>query len=143
MAFVVATLVLPFLFRDRLPADIATHWGAGLRPDGSMSLRGLFVLQLVIVGGTWGALAGYGRKSMPPSPSIATAYFLFGLFLTTQVTIVDSNLDVTDWRNADALAGATLPTVLLMSAVMGFVGFLLGGGRANLERPPHDESAGP
>ena len=98
----VVTLALPAVFAGRLPSRLATHWGS----EGSMSLGSVFLLQLVIVGGIWGVLVGYGRRFMPPSPSVFTAYFLLGLFLAAEVSIVVGNLDAAGWQQADRLSGS-------------------------------------
>jgi uncharacterized membrane protein len=97
-----------------------------------MSLGTLLLLQIIIVGGTWGALAGYGRRSMPPSPAVATTYFLLGLFLAAQVSIVDSNLDASTWTQAEQLGGADVLTVMVVATVLGLAGFFLGGGIRNV-----------
>jgi hypothetical protein len=133
-ALLAVTLALPAAFAGRLPSPLATHWGAGRMPDGSMSLGALFAVQAIIVGGTWGTLVGYGRRRMPPSPSVATTYFLLGLFLAAQVWIVQNNLDASTWQEADPLGGGEIGTVFAVAAVLGLVGFFMGGGIGNIPR---------
>jgi uncharacterized membrane protein len=128
------TLALPAVFAGRLPSPLATHWGAGRMPDGNMGLGTLLVVQVIIVGGTWGALAGYGRGWMPASPAVGTTYFLLGLFLAAQVSIVESNLDAATWAQAEQLGGGDILVVMLVSVVVGVAGFFLGGGTGNIPK---------
>lgn len=141
--FILGALISPFLvFWTRLPEPIATHWSDA--PNGSMPKLG--ALSLVVglwlffaVRAAWptvkhtewddptGETASYG---VPP---LATLYFVAGVLLVAQTSMIWANLDAAHWTAANHL-----PTVPFLAAVLGLALALAGIGRM-LEHKLSDE----
>lgn len=103
IALIALTLLPLFIFRDRLPDPLATHWGMN-GPNGSMSYTFLFVFELVFVGVPALAMtriaqrepAGRGEISIPTGIMM----FVATMMLAISWSIVAANLDVADWTEA-------------------------------------------
>lgn len=137
-------VAVPASLRDRLPDPIASHWEFSGAPDGSMSLVGLVVLDVVL----WLLFAGAGaatvlrgemRRSQRSSMLAALGFgsvFAPGLLGTA----VWANLDVGSWREARPLSWQALLVVvcaLLVGALAAHVG------RRGPADPPEDSGATP
>lgn len=145
--FVLVTGVLvavPVALRDRLPDPIASHWEFSGAPDGSMSLVGLVVLDVVL----WLLFAGAGvatvlrgevRRAQRSSVLAALGFgsvFAPGLLGST----VWANLDVGSWREARPLSWQALLVVVCALLVGALAAHL---GRRGPADPPGDSGATP
>ncbi|WP_406195335.1 DUF1648 domain-containing protein [Kitasatospora sp. NBC_01560] len=144
---VAATLVaLPLVAAGRLPDRVATHWGAGGRPDGSLP----FWAVPLVPAGIWAALvlalALTARRTGPAPRSWYAAGLIAGGVLLTgaQASIVHANLDRTTWTEAAAI-GPEVVLVLVASLLAGLLGRLAAhrggagaGGRADGPGPAPD-----
>jgi len=106
LAMVVLSLLPLFLFRERLPDALATHWGNN-RPNDSMSFAGLVIFILVFVGVPAGGMLHSGLKKSALRAGLLRVFpvWAFASSLTTIVSwqIVRANLDVPDWHQARPL----------------------------------------
>ncbi|WP_262418447.1 DUF1648 domain-containing protein [Streptomyces sp. SP2-10] len=117
---------LPWAAHDRLPGRLATHWGGGDTPDGSMPLwaaslfpAGVWLLVALAVSVRW-------RRSWPAvRPWRAVALAPTGAVLVgAQVSVVRANLDHADWHEARQPAlGAVL--LVALAAVAGVTAWRL------------------
>lgn len=125
----------PLVSADRLPDPIATHWGLGGEPDSSMPL----IVFVAVLGGLWAiawaviALVRAGTSR----PIYATLIGTGSLFAVVSVSVVQLNLDRTDWRNADPIGWWVVLGVLalLFGAA---AGWLLGRDEATTEERSGD-----
>jgi hypothetical protein len=113
--------LLPFLlFHGRVPEPIATHWGISGRPNGSMPLFVLVIINLVLAGvPAVGMVRSVRRKpaykgSLSPLMPILT--FISTLAAWLSWSVMYTNLDVSDWTRA-RMAGGVLPGLLTGMAV--------------------------
>ncbi len=124
-------LGLPPAASRRLPDRLATHWGAGGRPDGSMPLwaAALFpalvwlALMLVVA-----FLAGRPGGSTGPAPRGWAGVTLAsgGVFLAGgQASIVWANLDKSTWRDADSVTPwvVSIFAIALAAGVLAWLAF--------------------
>lgn len=121
-----ALVALPLPFRARLPAELATHWGAGGRPDGSMFLPGLEVTQVLV----WWLLAAVGmgfllRGGVLRRRNRAWAGALLAggaaLVLGLAAFTVWANLDLIRWQDAPGI-GWRVFAVLAVAVAAGAAG---------------------
>ena len=100
----IALTVLPlFIYQERLPDPLATHWGTNA-PNGSMSFRFLLVFELIFVGVPALAMtraaqrdpASRGEISIP----VAIMMFVATMMAAISWSIVVANLDVPVWTEA-------------------------------------------
>ncbi|MFI6846638.1 DUF1648 domain-containing protein [Kitasatospora sp. NPDC050467] len=122
-----ALVALPLAAAGRLPDEVATHWGAGGRPDDSMPFwavplapAGIWVVMVL-------ALALTVRRAGPAARSWSGAALLSGGVLLTgaQASIVHANLDRTSWTDAGSV-GPEVVAILAASALAGLLGRLAG-----------------
>ncbi|MFI7442265.1 hypothetical protein [Nonomuraea indica] len=126
---VTAVLVaLPLALRDRLPDPMATHWGPGNVPDGSMAFPVAVGMQVAVWGLIWlglvvAALRGLDSRMSRVSwwGSLAgMSVFVIGMGVTSLL----ANLDAPTWRAA-ALDGRHVLAVLAAGvAAAGLAGYL-------------------
>jgi hypothetical protein len=117
-------IVLPLAARDRLPAQVATHWN-GRDPDGSMSVTAaaLFpagVWLLVALGFTIAV-----RFRPDPARHWAGPVLAFtGVLLTgAQTSIVRANLDRARWQDA-APMGVEVVVIVVAAGLAGVLSWL-------------------
>ncbi|MFE2724142.1 DUF1648 domain-containing protein [Kitasatospora sp. NPDC059327] len=127
-AGVLAALVaLPLMAGDRLPGRVATHWGGGGRPNGSMPLwavplfpAALWVVLLLVLAVTFRRAAG------PLRPWAGATLLFTGVLLTgAQMSVVQANLDRTDWTEAAGI-GPSVALTLGAAVLAGLLGLLAG-----------------
>ncbi|MEU5715222.1 DUF1648 domain-containing protein [Streptomyces sp. NPDC020403] len=137
-AGVAALLVgLPLVARGRLPERLATHWGGGGRPDGSMPLWAAVVFPaLVWMGLALCVVLGWRRAGGATRGWVGATLGSAGLLLVgAQASIVRANLDRQDWREAGSVTGGAL-VAIGVAAGAGVVAWFAGrdrsaaGGRA-------------
>lgn len=127
-AGVLAALVaLPLGAGDRLPERVATHWGGGGRPDGSMPFWAVPLFPALLWTALLLVLALTARRATGPVRAWYGAVMLFtGVLLTgAQASIVHANLDRTDWTGA-ATVGPAVVLTLGAALLAGLLGLLAG-----------------
>ncbi|MEV0122155.1 DUF1648 domain-containing protein [Streptomyces sp. NPDC050703] len=101
----------PLAARGRLPERVATHWGAGGEPDGSMPLWAAAVLPALI----WAVLVavaavarlraddrtGAAARGWTGATLLSAGVFLMG----GQAAVVRANVDREHWREAGSVSG--------------------------------------
>ncbi|MGP3962579.1 hypothetical protein ACTWPT_41965 [Nonomuraea sp. 3N208] len=118
----VAQILLPLTVRDRLPDPLATHWGPGARPDGSMPFTAYVAMVVLVWVVPWLGLLAAARAQSHRQGRMFWWGVLFGMGVFAfgmNVTTVLANLDAPDWGEARlpgwavlAVVGAALATAL-------------------------------
>ncbi|MEV4164051.1 hypothetical protein [Nonomuraea dietziae] len=130
---VTAVLVgVPLALRDRLPDPLATHW-SGAGPDNHMSFTQnlLFTVAMALV--ALAIMVGVALHGQAFERRLSRAYwwgFLvgWGLFVIgMELSIVYSNLDVSDWTRARPLGWGVAATMAVAAAGGVLAGYLLRG----------------
>jgi hypothetical protein len=127
-----ALAAIPYLiFWDRLPDPMASHWGPGSQPDGSMPRLAGFLttagLILLVGGGLSSILARHSKGRRLPSPeSLALASFVAGLGVGISWVTVFLNLDSDSWQEAAPMSLWTVIALVVASLGCGFLGYRLG-----------------
>jgi hypothetical protein len=139
-ALLAAVLItVPLVLRDRLPEPMASHWGEGGAPDGSMSFVALLALQVgmwVLIGGGACAVALWAPGALGRRVSRMGIGALLGgggpFLVGLQLLTLTVNLDVPTWSQVGQMGwGVPLAAIVVM---------LLGGGLGALAaRPGPDE----
>ncbi|MGA5765615.1 hypothetical protein [Nonomuraea bangladeshensis] len=125
---------LPLALRDRLPDPMASHWGAGDRPDGSQSFTAyvLTVTLLWVVPWIVALVTAFGGRTLTRRQGrVAWWGALFGLSvlaLGVNLSGVLANLDVTDWTQAELGVVHPLLVVAAALAAAALAGYLGRGG---------------
>lgn len=122
LLLLVAAMLPLWLFQERLPEPIATHWRLDGRPNGAMSMHGLILFLLAFVGIPAAGItflahrapAGRGEISAP----MAIATFMAGLIAAVNWMIVLNNLDAAVWTQADRLNAVALAVPLIAAGVL-------------------------
>lgn len=128
----VALAAIPYLILwDRLPDPMASHWGPGSQPDGSMPRwAGLLTtagLIFLVGGGLSSILARHTEGRRLPSPeSLALTSFVAGLGVGLSWVSVYLNLDAAFWERAAPMSLWMVIAVVIASLGCGFVGYRLG-----------------
>lgn len=128
-------VVMPQAARGRLPDRLATHWGAGGSPDGSLPLWAATALPAVAWALLVSAVALAARRGAGIRGWAGAALLSVGVGLIGgQAVIVRANLDRSDWHQARA---ATLWFGVVIAGVVtaALVGVLLDR-RATATAPP-------
>ncbi|MGW0803127.1 hypothetical protein [Nonomuraea sp. NPDC002799] len=124
-------LLIPLASRDRLPDPLATHWGPGDGPDGSMSFTAYLLMVLLLWAVPWLimlGLAAHGRALVFRNGRVTWWGFLFGwalLVVGMNVTTVAANLDQAVWTAARLSAWqvvAVLAVAFGGAALAGYLG---------------------
>ncbi len=131
-------LVAPVLVWNRLPDPVATHWGLGGRPDGSMPrVLDLLLLAAATVLIAVGPLVA-ARFPMPRSQArllAAVAGFGSVLLASVRIAAVRANLDASTWERAGSLTGTTILAALGAGLVAGAIGWAAASSRPDLAPP--------
>ncbi|MFQ5966343.1 MAG: DUF1648 domain-containing protein [Acidimicrobiia bacterium] len=111
---------------DRLPDPMAVHWGVDGVPDGFLPQAA----SLLLLGGIWigfWALIFHSVRDSRGSIAfpVGVLYFLGGLLLVVQVSIVAAGLDTSHWSEADPFSWATLAVELLVGLALGVLAGVL------------------
>jgi uncharacterized membrane protein len=120
----IAILAGPVLFSDRLPDDVAVHWGFDGKPNGSMPKWVPPALLTAIWVATWVGLLSSARHSSGRSSGVDTTYGIGALLAGVSILITSANLDAHHWSDVDTdLWGVVL--VIGVSLVLGAAGNVL------------------
>lgn len=104
LGFIALTVFPLFVFQDRLPEPIATHWGWSGNANDSMSFGVLLIFSLVFVGVPALGMSFVAHRE--PSyrgemaPAVSVTAFISGLVAAANWWIVGANLDALDWSQA-------------------------------------------
>jgi hypothetical protein len=128
-AMLVALVVIPLPFAGDLPDPIATHWGSGGAPNGSMPTWGLVVLTAALFTLVWLVSLAAHRGGTLLAPVAAVLYFLGGLLIAVMVTTMLANRGAVSWTDAGGVGLGTVALVVGVGLVVGAVGWVLAGGR--------------
>lgn len=135
---VLTTLVAPLLVWNRLPDPVASHWGVGGQPDGSLPLIAeVVVLCLAASAVAYGPIVA-ARFPMPRAQArvlVAAAGFGSVLLAGVRIASVQANVDVARWQEAGALTGGTVLVAAAAGLVAGAVGWWAAGSRPDLPPP--------
>ena len=136
--FIMALLPL-FLYHDRLPERLASHWGFN-GPNGSMSFNTLVLVILVFVAVPAGGMLHSGIR-WSTSGSRLKLIFPFWAFAGSLVAamswqIVRANLDVTDWHQAGQVALPVFGSCFSLAVLVGVFTYLM---MRFVELPPEPE----
>ncbi|TMR07975.1 DUF1648 domain-containing protein [Nonomuraea turkmeniaca] len=121
-------ILLPLSVRDRLPDPLATHWGPGDRPDGSMPFTVYVVMVVLVWAVPWLGLVVARARALTHRQGrmfwwgvlFATGVFAFGMNVTT----VLANLGAPDWRAARLPGWAVLAVIGVALAAAVAAGYL-------------------
>ncbi|MER6399741.1 DUF1648 domain-containing protein [Kitasatospora sp. NPDC001603] len=122
-----ALVALPLSAAGRLPERVATHWGDGGHPDGSLPRWAVPLFPALI----WAVLVLVlalltRRTTLPARPWFGATLLFTGVLLTgAQAAIVHANLDRADWAEADGV-GAAVALTLGAALLAGLLGLLVG-----------------
>ena len=128
-AMLVALVVIPLPFAGDLPDPIATHWGSGGAPNGSMPTWGLVTLAAALFTVIWLVSLAAHRGGTLLAPVAAVLYFLGGLLIAVMVTTMLANRGAVSWTDAGAVGLGTVALVVGVALVGGAIGWMLAGGR--------------
>ncbi|WP_433441620.1 DUF1648 domain-containing protein [Nonomuraea sp. CA-141351] len=129
LAVTAVQVALSLALRDRLPDPLATHWGLGGRPNGSMSFPVFLAMELLIWAVVWlSALAAAERALARRQGRVLWWGVLFAMSVFSlglkAVTLL-ANLDVAHWTEA-RLHGWQVPVVIVaaigVAALAGYLG---------------------
>ncbi|NRQ38882.1 DUF1648 domain-containing protein [Nonomuraea sp. NN258] len=142
LAVTAVLVLLPLSLSDRLPDPIATHWGAGGAPDGSMSQGAALIAVLALWSAIWLVLLGIalwlpGTLGKQANRIFWWASLFFGgaLVLGMSITTVLANLDAPGWAAAE-LAGWQVLAVIAAALAAGALAGYAGRGTADA-KPAH------
>ncbi|NUS08530.1 MAG: DUF1648 domain-containing protein, partial [Nonomuraea sp.] len=131
---VAAALVLfPLSLRERLPDPLASHWGSGEAPDGSISFDGNLLASLGLWALLWVPLVVVAARGKALSLRKSRAFWWGGLFgggvfaLGVEAATLSANLDAADWSRA-RMPGWHVPLVLLGATAVAVAAGYLGRG---------------
>lgn len=129
LALVVVSLLPVLLYGDRLPEPIATHWAAGNRPDGTMSLQGFVLFNLAFVGIPAAILAVVSRRAPAHrgeiAPAVAICSFMATVAAAVSWLVVLANLDAPSWAAAESVGFAAIGLVLVLGGAVATVAAVL------------------
>lgn len=123
-------VAVPLLYRDRLPAPIATHWGPGGRPDNSFSFGTFLVVVLVmwcvlVAVGIGGATTGRRWRRRTTRAAAGALLAAGGVFvLGLQALTVWANLDARTWSAARPVSWQAV-LVIAAAGLAGWLGWRL------------------
>ncbi|MCK2220624.1 DUF1648 domain-containing protein [Actinomadura sp. ATCC 31491] len=135
---------LPLAVRGRLPEPMATHWGVGNRPDGSMPFTRYVLIETLFWVLPWVtalAVAGTGRALEHRQGRIAWWGGLFGLGVFAaglNVSTVLANLGAAHWTQARLTAPHPL-VVVAAACAAGALAAYLGRGEPDVLPAGHRE----
>ncbi|MGV2920041.1 DUF1648 domain-containing protein [Streptomyces alfalfae] len=120
----------PLAARGRLPERLATHWGGGGEPDGSMPLWAAAVLPALI----WAALVAVaavawlradGRTEAATRGWLGATLLSAGVFLMGgQAAVVRANVDREHWREAGSVSG-WIVVAIVVAVIVGLAAWLM------------------
>jgi hypothetical protein len=117
IALVVLTLLPLFLYQDRLPDPLATHWGAAGRPNDTMSFNFLVVFE-------WAARRNPAHRGQI-TRLVAVLTFIATTVAVTSWRVVTANLDVEDWTRADAVGVIDVLSALALAALVAAIAVMM------------------
>ncbi|MFG3440619.1 hypothetical protein ACGF0J_25470 [Nonomuraea sp. NPDC047897] len=142
LAVTAVLVALPLTLRDRLPDPMATHWGAGSVPDGSMAFPVAVAMQVAVWAVIWLGLVAVALRGLRSRVSRVTWWGLLTgmsvLLVGMGVTTLLANLDAPTWREA-ALGGWGVAAMIVAGVAAGLAGGYLGRGAPDLPAPPDAE----
>ena len=131
-AFIILAMLPFFLFRERLPDPIAVHWGIEGRPNGSMPLFLIFIINLVFVGIPSVVMFFSSRRNPAYKGAMSRVMSVMAFICTLTAgiswSIVYNNLDIPVWTGA-AMKGGPLGGLIIQlvtSCLMAGLAFWLG-----------------
>lgn len=119
--------VIPFLVAwSSLPDPVATHWGPGGDPDGTMAKQWVWLLPVsVCVFGL--VLAGLLRRGDSPSAEgMVLSGFMGGIGIWVGISTVALNRDAVTWEEAGSFGWWQIVGLLATGVLFGWIGLLLG-----------------
>ncbi len=140
-AVLLGMLVLPFaLFWSDIPNPMATHWGLGGDPNGSMPP---IVLLLLMAGLTaavwWGVARAVGRTPYEAPSFVAGLFGIETLLVAVTWLSVLTNRDETTWQDADSVGLLQIAMAVIPAMILGYIGWIISGG-SGMERTPASEA---
>ncbi len=138
----IAVSVVPLVYYgNRYPDPLAVHWGISGEPNGTLPL---WLYAGGLIGGmllVWYGLIT-GTRRGPNAPLTSVVYFILGLLAAINAQVLFFNLDAAGWDEARNLSSATFVGLLLVALVLGWIGWMLAGGRGAVpEDVPMEEVA--
>ncbi|WP_205315325.1 hypothetical protein, partial [Nonomuraea lactucae] len=141
-AVTAALVAMPLALRDRLPDPMATHWGPGSAPDGSMPFAVGVAAQVALWGVIWLVLLAAAVRGLRSRAArvlwwgslTGGGLFVLGLGTTTLL----ANLDAPTWREA-RLHGLYVVAVICAAVAVAALGGHLGRGAPDEPSPEGEE----
>lgn len=132
-----ALIALPFaLYWSDLPNPMASHWGLGGTPNGSMPPVVLLVLLVALYAAVLWAVTRVVARNPSEAPSfIAGLFGIGGLLAAVAWFSVMANREADTWESATGLGLVEILITVGVALVVGLVGWALAGGRS-IERQP-------
>ena len=125
----IAASVVPLVYLwSRYPDPLAAHWGILGEPNGTLPL---WLYAAGMIGGmllVWYGLIS-GTRRGPNAPLTSVLYFILGLLAAINAQVLSFNLDAASWESARKLSSATFAVLLLVALLVGWIGWMLAGGR--------------
>ncbi len=126
------TMVVPLLvWQDRLPDEIAVHFGPSGEPDRGQSpwsTTALLAVTFVVLWVSFTLPVARGRVGgIHARILIGGSWFLGGMLATIGYQMVQKSLDVSRWQDAGNLGGADLAIMLAIGLALGALGYLVAG----------------
>lgn len=136
-AVLMGLLILPFvLFWGDLPNPMATHWGMDGSPNGSLPPAALLLIMAGIAAAVWWGVVKAVRRTPYEAPSfVAGLYAIVTLLGVITWRSVSANRGQSSWQMADDVGLLQILLTLIPAAIIGYAGWMLGGGRS-IERTP-------
>ena len=125
----IAASTVPLVsYWNRYPDPLAVHWGISGEPNGTLPL---WLYAIGMIGGmllAWYGLINGARRG-PDAPLTSLVYFIIGLLAAVNAQVLSFNLDAATWEDARTLTAASFGGLLLAGLLVGWIGWLLAGGK--------------
>lgn len=119
--------VVPLLLGwSSLPDPVATHWGPGGEPDGSIAKQWVWLLPVAICIAGLALAALLRRDNSPSAEGMVLSGFMGGVGVWVGITTVVLNRDASTWEEAGSFGWWQIGGLLLTGALFGWIGLMLG-----------------
>lgn len=122
----VAGLVPILVGWSDLPDPVATHWGPGGAPNGSIPKAWIWALPVFVVGLGLSMTSFLRRDGRPSAESVAILGLLGGIGIWISASLVVLNGGAESWEQADSFGWWQVVGVVVAGALFAWVGYVIG-----------------